>query len=305
MTAEYQTIFHICTKGFPDRLLFRDREDFIQGVNRTALSFNGLCSLAAVCLMSNHVHYIAAGDETDARKAIVKFKKTYGMWLSEKYGEQKVFRRWPHSIFPCTGSDYLKEAVSYVYKNPAGHSETNNPYYYPWSSVNIHFRDTKNACGTKEHSCISFKGMSKETSCLKQWEKKEILRTKDMILDTWSINPEGMVTFNSFIDTSIVESIFRTERSFNYFIQKRDKDISGRSMIRLDMEEEHLCCDASALKKAAEISLARFNTDDIFSLDARKKNEIRLELVIKYGTPDTVADRVFGMSSRTPGIEQY
>lgn len=138
-----------------------------------------------------------------------------------------------------------------------------------------------------------------------QWEKKEILRTKDMIPDTWSINPDGMVTFNSFIDTSIVESIFRTERSFNYFIQKRDKDISGRSMIRLDMEEEHLCCDASALKKAAEISLARFNTDDIFSLDARKKNEIRMELVIKYGTPDTVADRVFGISSRTPGIEQY
>ena len=43
------SLFHICTKGFTDRLLFKDKTDFIQGVNKTALAFNGLCKLAAVC----------------------------------------------------------------------------------------------------------------------------------------------------------------------------------------------------------------------------------------------------------------
>ena len=56
-------MFHVCTKGFSDRLLFRDRKDFIQGINRAALAFNGNCRIAAMCLMSNHVHFIAIGDE--------------------------------------------------------------------------------------------------------------------------------------------------------------------------------------------------------------------------------------------------
>lgn len=283
------SLYHICTKGFPDRILFKDKTDFIQGVNRTALAFNGLCKLAAVCLMSNHVHYIAEGNETNAEKAIVRFKKAYSMWFSSRYGDSKIFRRWPHALLKCSDVDYMKEAICYVYKNPAGHSETNNPYYYPWSSINTHFHDqTFDQVG----KYIDFKGHPAEISGLKQWQKKEILRTKDEVPESWHFTSDGMVTFDSFVDKTIAEKLFRTERSFNYFIQKRDKDSMNRNIIHLDMEEEQLCCDVTAMKRAFDISFHKFGTADLQTLEANQKQEIMLELVVRYGTPDSIARRI-------------
>lgn len=285
-------LFHICTKGFNDRIIFRDKHDFIQGINKTALSFYGHCKLAAVCFMSNHVHFIANGNEKAASEAIVKFKKTYSMYFSGKYGDNKIFRRWPHSIIKCNDSDYIREAISYVYKNPVGHSETNNPFYYPWSSIHIHFHPTSYTIPDKY---IEIEGKVSEIHSLKQWEKRRILHTHINIPDSWVIDSNGMVTFNSFVDKSIVEELFKTERNFNFFIQKREKDDFNRSFIRLDMEEEHLCCDNNALKKARQISNAIFGTEDIYTLDTKQKNELMLHLTINHGTPQSIASRILGI----------
>ena len=284
-------MFHVCTKGFSDRLLFRDRKDFIQGINRAALAFNGNCRIAAMCLMSNHVHFIAIGDEDKVEMSIVKFKKTYSMWMASRYGVTKVFRRWPHSIIRCAGNDYMKSVISYVYRNPVGHSETNNPYYYPWSSINVHFTEE----GHISPYYFSYKGQTVDVNLLHPWEKRAILHTKDEIPEAWIINSEGMLTFSSFIDTSIVESIFRTERSFNYFIQRRERDSSGRSVVRLDMEEENLCCDISALKMAGRISALKYGVGNVLELEESQKRELMEELIVKYGTDEAIVRRILGL----------
>jgi REP element-mobilizing transposase RayT len=54
--------FHVYTKGLEDALVFRDREDFVAGMNLVAVvCFSVNVRLLAFVLMSNHVHFVVKG----------------------------------------------------------------------------------------------------------------------------------------------------------------------------------------------------------------------------------------------------
>ena len=46
------------------------------------------------------------------------------------------------------------------------------------------------------------------------------------------------------------------------------------------------------MKRAFEISSRKFGTADLQTLEANQKQEIMLELVVRYGTPDSIARRI-------------
>ena len=61
--------FHVYTKGLEDRLIFRDREDFIAGMNLVAVvCFSVEVRLLAFVLMSNHVHFVVRGSREEAER---------------------------------------------------------------------------------------------------------------------------------------------------------------------------------------------------------------------------------------------
>lgn len=288
-------VFHICTKGFADRLMFKDAEDFVQGVNKAALSFRPDCQILALCLMSNHVHFVARGDFENVKRAFHKFKKTYGMWYSDKYDELKVFKHWPHKIIKCSDTDYMKDVIGYVYRNPVGHSETNNPYYYPWSSVNVHFSKNYGIQSGMDRRVV-FGGVQMNFSDLKQWQKRKLFHTQDEVPDNWSVCESGMFSYESFIGNEFVEKLFRTERAFNYFVQKREHREDGASFVDLTMESDAVCCDYNVLKKCKDISYKLFGTCDVESLEEDKKIKVMKALKYHYCTDERMLQRIFGVS---------
>ena len=63
--------FHVYTKGLEDRLIFRDREDFIAGMNLVAVvCFSVEVRLLAFVLMSNHVHFVVRGSREEVERCL-------------------------------------------------------------------------------------------------------------------------------------------------------------------------------------------------------------------------------------------
>lgn len=68
--------WHVCTDGLEKGLIFKDKDDFIFGMNGVPV-----CALRhdvyvlAFCLMDNHVHFILAGDEFSCRNFILSYKR--------------------------------------------------------------------------------------------------------------------------------------------------------------------------------------------------------------------------------------
>ena len=79
------------TKGLEDRLIFRDREDFIAGMNLVAVvCFSVDVKLLAFVLMSNHVHFVVKGSRAEVDRFICLYKNLLSRYLKGRYGVEMV-----------------------------------------------------------------------------------------------------------------------------------------------------------------------------------------------------------------------
>ena len=115
MRGESREYYHICTEGLEKKLLFRDRRDYIYGMNSIpvcALKFN--VSVLAFCLMDNHVHFITEGRYEECSAFINEYKRRCSQRLRSKYSEVQALHDLKVSIHHIDSEEYLLSSVAYV-----------------------------------------------------------------------------------------------------------------------------------------------------------------------------------------------
>ena len=147
--------YHLCTEGLGETVMFRDNEDYVTGINYLAVCQIALNQIApnqitpnqitpkkieiiAFCLMSNHLHIVAKGENAILKKFIISFKRRYSMWLARKYNEHKILHRTAFTIKEIDSTEYLKQVIAYVLRNPIAAGINVSPFQYKWSSASCH-----------------------------------------------------------------------------------------------------------------------------------------------------------------------
>ena len=299
---EQSSFCHVCTEGLENCDLFIDREDFICGFNKIAIAFRlGPCpvEIGSCIEMSNHIHLLPYGPESHIYYDLMRFERMYSMYYSEKYGISKVFKGVKHSIKPCGSSEgqYLKDVIGYIYRNPVHHRVTSNPYVYEWSTFKVHF-DNNNYVGKRDEPILN----------LKKTEKRKILKTNEEVPDSWAINTEGMVTFKSIVNPSLVENVVRTSNSLLYFINKRKEvdsmecpsgytDHSARVLMLNIIKNRFGMSIPQEIMDQQEGAVSKAN-GNYKSLMERRKNRINIKTVIDRMSSEQRSSVVSEMVSR-------
>ena len=141
MRGESREYYHICTEGLEKKLLFRDRRDYIYGMNSIpvcALKFN--VSVLAFCLMDNHVHFITEGRYEECSAFINEYKRRCSQRLRSKYSEVQALHDLKVSIHHIDSEEYLLSSVAYVLRNPFSTGSKCLPFHYEWCSAGLYFR---------------------------------------------------------------------------------------------------------------------------------------------------------------------
>ena len=130
--------FHAYTKGLEDKQLFKDREDFIAGMNLLAV----VCStfpqlkLLAFVLMSNHVHFVLYGTEQQAKEFMDMYKNLVSRYVRTRYGEAKYLRHLLTTVSEVAlENEGLKRLIAYVLNNPVKAGINCVATGYEWSSA--------------------------------------------------------------------------------------------------------------------------------------------------------------------------
>lgn len=201
--------FHAFTKGLEDRQLFRNREDFIAGMNILAV----VCSaypqlkLLAFVLMSNHVHFVLYGNEEDAKKFINTYKSLVSRYLRNRYGQIKYLRHVATTVSEvCLENEGLKRLIAYVLNNPVKAGINCIASGYEWSSARCYFNQIDMVQPPRSIGDLSYR------------ERIDILHSKQAIPTTWWINSCGYVDPISYIDYQHVQNIFGRSASMQYFM---------------------------------------------------------------------------------------
>ena len=272
--------WHFSTDGTYAEVLFRDREDYVDGMNRIYLiALRYGIVILAFCLMDNHVHFILYGRLDDCQKFMSEYVRQISSTISRRYGLSKELRTLPVH-YQTIGDDlYLKTAICYVIKNPTVAGLPYMPYDYPWSSGPLYFRqeDMSRHCG-------DISGMSSR-------DRVRVFHTKRALPDGLLVR-DGLILPENYVAVREVEQLYRTHRSFNYFLGTSREDTiesRGGAISRLSLP------DSEMRQHRRELSRELFGRESPRMLSTTQRLRLARELRRRFNSSPKQLARLVGL----------
>lgn len=197
--------WHVCTDGLEKGLIFKDKDDFIFGMNGVPVCAlrHGVYVLA-FCLMDNHVHFILAGDEFSCLNFILSYKRRL-FSLADLDGVDVCVKK-------IGDKEYLLKAIAYVLRNPLTSRQRILPYLYRWSSGAVCFGGECSSRGSGELT-VADVGVRRMRS---------VLRSNFILPGHYRLTSDGMVMPENYVRADIVERLFGSPVQMMYYVLRND-----------------------------------------------------------------------------------
>lgn len=268
--------YHIYTKGLEDRIIFRDLQDFIVGMNYVAIAqYKTKIKILAFVLMSNHFHFAVQATEAVARAFINMFKKLLSAYIQRRYMQSAYLRR---VITSCdmvlTSDDGLKRLIAYILDNPVRAGVNCVAFAYPWGSAACYFSDN-------EPSSVS-------VATLNARIRKTLFRSHVVLPDSYRLGTQGYILPSSYIDVKFVETLFGRPKSLEYHLS-----ISASS--RKAKRDSVMFSDEVVSMAMHELLTNKYGIDSVCKLDPELQKSIVRELRTHFNASSKQIARLTGL----------
>lgn len=282
--------WHFCTDGNAVDCLFYDEDDFRDGMNRVFIvlkKYNII--ILAFCLMDTHVHFILYGSFDQCNKFVHEFVRRTSEAISLKHGDRGKALNLPISHQEITDEIYLKTAICYTIKNPPYGGLPFNAWDYPWSSGSLYFR--KSGLWTSPVWIIP-ETFERPASMMTSRERRNFLKTRRTSIISDETIIDGMVFPGDYVAYELVEQVFKSHKSFNYFMcRTKEEDIDSRggsiSMLSIPIQEMR--------QHRNEICLELFGKEKLQSLTAKERIVLAKTLRSRYCSSQKQVARLCGL----------
>lgn len=194
MKREY---YHVCSEGLEKRLIFRNRREFIMGMNYVALCYlKHNVRVLCFCLMGNHFHFILSGSYQECWKFGNEYKRMCAMMMKRTQECEAGMKDVELQVKEISDINYLENAIAYVLRNPIVAGFRLMPHQYEWCSGDMYFRNSYIASGRRADS-FSIKELS------------QMLNSNNKIPEHYVIDKSGIISPLNYIDYKAVEDIYK------------------------------------------------------------------------------------------------
>ncbi len=273
--------YFVTTDHLEDSLWFRDSDDFRAGMNLVAvLSITMHVPVLAFILMSNHVHFVLQCSYDDAFRFINMYKQYHSRYLREKYGIPEALQGVRVDIQEIGfGGEGLEKVIAYTQMNSVAANICSFPADYPWGTGGCFFK-VRPVKGTPIGS-------------LTERARRRLLHTKKKLPGSLLLSDDGYLLPESYIDVSFVESLFRTPKRMQYFLQN-----SSKAKKRLAQSEEGLPAFRDQVIVAAIPDLCRslFQHPSVDGLKEPQLAELFRQLRFRFSADVNQIARAAGFS---------
>lgn len=271
--------FMITTNHLTEKILFRDRADFVAGMNFIAIvSFLTGVNVLSFVLMSNHIHIVIEGSRGDALKLINLFKKYYSAYYQRKYGGKDFLRRLKVDIRALRLEDEsVQRAIAYVEMNPVAANICASSSMYQWGTGRTFF----NISPEKGRRLDSYSA----------YAKHRLLKSRAQLPGDYIVGEDGYILPRSFVKVQFVESVFRTPKTYIYFLNN-----SSKARTRLEKAPTPSFRDQIILSAGQDLLHSLFRATSMQDLSNQQKAELIRQLRLRLSADISQICRVFGFS---------
>ena len=303
----------ITTEHLEDRLLFKDAEDFRVGMNYVAVQvYKKQVAVMVFILMSNHLHFILCCMREEAERFIKDWKRDYSKYLRNKYGSKEHLRRNAVDIrLVRPENEALERAMAYVQMNCVAANICGASGDYPWGTGDCFFQvpmdGMPGAAGkhvspgvatepdlpvSAKISTLAMPG-SRPLAGFSRRERYRLIRSKADLPLEWQMAESGYILPSSYVRKDLVESVFRSPRRMNYFLQS-----SSKAKQRLDTGEQSLPTfkDQIIVSALPDLCWSLFRKQGVAELSQDQLLELMRQLRFRLAANVNQIARVTGMS---------
>ena len=267
--------WHFSTDGNAVDALFVDEAEFIDGMNRIFIALQAYrVVILAFSLMDTHVHFLLYGDFDECNRFMHDYVRRTSWYISVRHGERHKLESVPINHQPVDNDYYLKIVICYIVKNAPVGGLPYNALDYPWSSGPLYFKRPGlwcSSCWTEQQELFPELGLN---------ERRNILRTRKHAKVPMSMS--GPLVFpGRYVAYELVERIFRTTKSFNYFLCiTKEEDVDARggtiSLLSIPMQEMR--------QHKNEVCRELFGTSSIKQLNTQQRLRLARTLRTRYNS---------------------
>ena len=280
--------WHFSTDGNAVDALFENEEDFIAGMNRVFVVVQGYnVVILAFSLMDTHVHFILYGTFEECNRFMHEYVRLTSWYISVTHHESNKLDGVPIRHQPVEDDAYLKTVICYTVKNAPVGGIMFNALDYPWSSGPLYFKRPG------YWSSPLWMDRVKTDPSMGSERRKDILRTNNASI-THSVVPMiGPLVFpGEYVAYEIVERLFKTCKSFNYFLCiTREEDVDSRggsiSLLSIPMQEMR--------QHKNEVCLELFGEKSVKSLTMEQRLRLARTLRRRYNSSIKQIARLCGL----------
>lgn len=188
--------YHVCSEGLDKFLIFRNRKEFIVGMNYVAIcavKYN--VTILCFCLMGNHFHFILKASYEVCQRFGEEYKKMCSRLMARHQGSCQAMKGVEVQVKKINDRVYLEYAIAYVLRNPIVAGFKIMYHQYLWGSGDMYFRESYIPSGKRAETF--------PTKTLAQ-----IIGSKHTIPGEYIIDDSGMISPLNYIDYQTVEQLF-------------------------------------------------------------------------------------------------
>lgn len=213
---------HICNKGC--RVIFRDKQDYVYFINKFAIATTlNKIQVLAITVMSTHFHSIVIdADVSIIDNVIFRLKKTYAIYYKNKYGD-RLSNAIQTSYREFHGSQNIENEMLYVLRNPMHHYVMSSPFTYPFSNASSLFKESLTTEDFGNWGKLSYR----KANQLNYREYRKIFGN-DIAQINYEIDPNGMITFESFINNKIARSFWKGYKQYLWDMLSNVKNVQSQ-----------------------------------------------------------------------------
>ena len=325
---EKRSYYHVCTDGNQLPWMFRDDEDFRNGINRLAICSFAL-ELSVICfvLMDNHVHFIFYGTLVQCKEFASRYKSAISKWIAEKYGINGYLANLSTEIISIDSEEALMETIAYVDRNSIMAGYKCLPCDYPWGSAKYMFREkcsvvsSRNMFGEEDSVAPSLKGnvnvknavqeavvgeiggkwmkpsvgkIVKEIADLQVVECRALIKSRKQIPSYWEVDKYGMIMPYCFLSLDVLNKLFVSPLRYLYFLSKKlEGKIEMVQGIKSFISDKEMRTITGALAKEM------FEVDDVKALDFESKILLARKLRYQYASTPKQVSRMLSLDVGT------
>ena len=269
----------VSSERLKDKLWFRDEEDFKAGMNLVAVgAAMNECDIMAFVLMSNHVHFILAGEKDSAILFLNRFKTRYSRYFHKKYGITALLRKNCVDLRNVQiGDESFERALAYVQMNCVAANICLHPSAYPWGTGDSFFRQyTPNGIRVGDMTARALVRM---------------IHSKVSMPKEYIVDERGFINPCSYVQTKFVESVFRTPKRMNYFLL-----VSSKAK---HLSEGPSFTDQLLVTAIHDLSVSLFRKNGFSELDEKQRAEVLKQLKRRFSSDPNQLSRVTGLEYET------